>query len=125
MAHFAKLGIGDIVERVEVVSNDIATSEEAGVKFLQELYKDRATWKQTSYNTLGGEHLLGGTPFRKNYARVGGYYDPSRDAFYEKKPFYSWILNEDTCIWEAPVQYPDDGEKYNWNETTKQWELNE
>ena len=66
MAHFAKLGPGNIVERVEVVSNDIATSEQAGVEFLQNLYKNRDGWKQCSYNSLGGEHLLGGTAFRKN-----------------------------------------------------------
>ena len=72
MAHFAKLGIGDIVERVHVVSNDVATTEQAGIDFLNELYNTRDVFKQTSYNTFGGEHKLGGTPFRKNYAIVGG-----------------------------------------------------
>ena len=132
MAHFAKLGTGDVVLTVEVVSNDIATSEEAGVEFLQSLYNNRDVWKQTSYNTYGGEHKLGGTPFRKNYATIGGKYDPSRDAFIEPKPYDSWTLNETTCLWEAPIEEPtlteqqlEDGSLYNWNETTQQWDLDE
>jgi hypothetical protein len=125
MAHFAKLGIGNKVEKVEVVSNDIATTEQAGVNFLNNLYKSRDVWKQTSYNTQGGVHLLGGTPFRKNYAGIGYSYDQIRDAFISPKPFASWILNETTCHWEAPVAYPNDGQRYFWNETTKQWDLNE
>ena len=125
MAHFAKLGTGNIIERVEVVSNDIATTEQAGVEFLQNLYKDRAVWKQTSYNTRGGVHLTGGTPFRKNYASIGYKYDTSRDAFIPAKPFNSWTLNETTCLWEAPVQYPTDGQNYIWNETNQTWDLKE
>jgi hypothetical protein len=86
MAHFAKLGKGNIVERVEVVSNDIATTEQAGIDFLNDLYRDRnVVWKQTSYNNN----------FRKNYAGIGFQYDQSRDAFIPPKPFNSWILNED------------------------------
>ena len=130
MAHFAKLGTGNIVERVEVVSNDIATTEQAGVEILQNLYKDRAAWKQTSYNTLGGEHLTGGTPFRKNYATIGGKYDQTRDAFIPPKPFDSWILNETTCLWEAPTPEPeltqdqiDNNNYYRWNETNQTWDL--
>lgn len=123
MANFAKLGTGNIIERVEVVSNDIATTEQAGVEFLQNLYKDRAVWKQTSYNTRGGVHLTGGTPFRKNYAGIGYKYDTSRDAFIPAKPFNSWTLNETTCLWEAPVQYPTDGQNYIWNETNQTWDL--
>jgi hypothetical protein len=123
MAHFAKLGTGNIIEKVEVVSNDIATTEQAGVEFLQNLYKDISAWKQTSYNTRGGEHLLGGTPFRKNYAGIGYIYNQTKDAFIPPKPFNSWILNETTCLWEAPVTYPDDGEKYTWNESTTTWDL--
>ena len=96
MAHFAKLGTGNIVEKVEVVSNDIATSEQAGVEFLNNLYKTRDVWKQTSYNTIGGEHLLDGTPFRKNFASVGMSYDQQRDAFIPIQPYNSWILNENT-----------------------------
>ena len=132
MAHFAKLGVGNIVEQVVVVSNDIATTEQAGVEFLQNLYKDRAVWKQTSYNSYGGEHKLGGTPFRKNYAGVGFTYDQTRDAFIPPKPYPSWILNETTCEWDPPVAEPELTEEqinnkvnYIWNETTKQWDLNE
>tara|TARA_R100001510_G_scaffold57600_1_gene66374 strand:+ start:2581 stop:2958 length:378 start_codon:yes stop_codon:yes gene_type:complete len=125
MAHFAKLGIGNQVLQVVAVHNDVATTEQAGVDFLNNLYKTNDVWKQTSYNTLGGVHLLGGTPFRKNYATLGGKYDAQRDAFLDPKPFPSWILNETTCIWEAPVQKPTDGQSYEWNESTQQWELNE
>jgi len=123
MAHFAKLGIGNIVERVEVVHNDIATTEQAGVDFLNNLYKTNDVWKQTSYNTFGGVHKLGGTPFRKNYAGIGFQYDQTRDAFIPPKPFNSWVLNEDTCNWEAPVAYPNDGQRYTWNEENQSWDL--
>ena len=125
MAHFAKLGPGDIVERVEVVNNDIATTEQAGVDFLNNLHKTRDVWKQTSYNTFCGVHKLGGTPFRKNYAGIGFKYDQTRDAFIPPKPFNSWTLNETTCLWDSPVVYPTDGKRYLWNEETKQWDLDE
>jgi len=123
MAHFAKLGVGNIVEQVVVVSNDVATTEQAGVEFLQNLYGDRAVWKQTSYNTERGTHKLGGTPFRKNYAGIGYTYDETRDAFIPPKPYSSWTLNETTCLWEAPVAYPDDDNTYTWNETNQTWEI--
>jgi len=130
MAHFCKLGVGNIVERVEVVSNDIAITEQAGVEFLQNLYGDRAVWKQTSYNTFGGKHLDNGTPFRKNYAGIGFSYDQTRDAFIPPKPFNSWILNETTCLWEAPISKPkltqeqiDNHNYYVWNEETTTWDL--
>ena len=123
MAHFAKLGVGNIIEKVEVVSNDIATNEQAGVEFLQNFHNSRDVWKQTSFNTRGGVHILGGTPFRKNHAGIGYTYDEDRDAFIPPKPFNSWILNEDTCLWGAPVAYPDDGQEYTWNETDQQWDL--
>jgi len=113
MAHFAKLGIGNIVERVEVVSNDIATTEQAGVDFLNNLYGTRDVWKQTSYNGN----------IRKNYAGTGYKYDDVRDAFIPPKPFNSWTLNETTCLWEAPVAYPNDGQIYTWNETNQTWDL--
>ena len=113
MAHFAKLGKGNIVERVAVVSNDVATTEQEGVDFLNNLYQSRDVWKQTSYNGN----------IRKNYAGVGFKYDQTRDAFIGPKPYDSWILNEETCRWEAPVLRPDDEKIYNWNETTKQWDL--
>ncbi len=123
MAHFAKLGTGNIVLKVEVVSNDVATTEKAGEEFLQNLHGSRDVWKQTSYNTIGGEHKLGGTPFRKNYAGIGFTYDEVRDAFIEPKPYDSWTLNEETCLWEAPVALPDTENRYNWNEETKTWDL--
>ena len=124
MAHFCKLGIGNIVEQVVVVSNDIATTEQAGIDFLNNLYKTPyQVWKQTSYNTRGNVHALGGTPFRKNYGAIGFYYDQTRDAFLEKKPLRSWVLNEDTCLWEAPIAYPTDGREYDWNETNQSWDV--
>jgi len=114
MAHFAKLGKGNIVEKVEVVSNDIATSEQAGVDFLKNLYNDQNTqWIQTSYNGN----------IRKNYAGIGFFYDQVKDAFIPPKPYNSWVLNEDTCQWEAPTAYPNDDKRYMWNEETKSWDL--
>ena len=120
MAHFAKLGKGNIIERVEVVSNDIATTEQAGVEFLQNLYKDRAVWKQTSYNGN----------IRKNFAGKGWKYDQTRDAFISPKPHNSWTLNETTCLWEAPIPKPeltqeqiDNNNYYTWNETNQTWDL--
>ena len=123
MAHFAKLGTGNIIETIQIVSNDIATTEQSGIDFLNNLYGSRDVWKQTSYNTHGGVHKLGGTPLRKNYASIGFTYDQTLDAFIAPKPFNSWTLNETTCLWEAPTAYPTDGEDYNWNETTKSWDL--
>ena len=123
MAHFAKLGTGNIVETVEVVHNDIATTEKAGVDFLNNLYNTRDVWKQTSYNTLAGVHKLGGTSFRKNYAGVGYTYDESKDAFIPPQTYPSWTLNEDTCRWEAPVARPEDGKAYRWKEETISWQL--
>tara|TARA_R100001086_G_scaffold240462_1_gene166564 strand:- start:250 stop:636 length:387 start_codon:yes stop_codon:yes gene_type:complete len=124
MAHFAKLGIGNKVETIIVVSNDIAVTEQAGIDFIKKLYpNDTSMWKQTSYNTKGGVHKLGGTPFRKNYAEIGGKYDESRDAFIDIQPFDSWRLNEDTCTWEPPTPRPDDQTKsWFWNENTQSWD---
>ena len=123
MAHFAKIGKGRKVEKVIVISNNDAPNEQAGADFIHNLYQEKDLWKQTSYNTHGGVHKLGGTPFRKNYAGVGYTYDEDRDAFIPPKPFNSWVLNETTCQWEAPVAYPDDGERYTWNETNQTWDL--
>jgi hypothetical protein len=127
MAHFAKLGVGNIVEQVIVVSNDIAITEKAGIDFINKLYNTRDVWKQTSYNTFGGLHKTGGTPFRKNYAGIGYHYDQARDAFIAPKSFNSWILNEDTCRWEAPVAKPttelEDNQFYSWNESILNWEI--
>jgi hypothetical protein len=137
MAHFAKLGIGNKVLKVEVVHNDVATTEQAGVDFLNNLYGTNDVWKQTSYNTYGGQyHTVNengdrvvssdqSKAFRKNYATIGGKYDTQKDAFIDPKPFQSWILNETTCIWEPPVAKPTDGQVYNWNETTQTWDLEE
>ena len=114
MAHFAKIGIGNIVEKVEVVSNNIATTEQAGVDFLRNLYNDQnAQWFQTSYNNN----------IRKNFAGIGYTYDQARDAFISPKPYPSWTLNETTCRWDPPVAYPTDGQTYNWNEENQQWNL--
>jgi len=112
MALFTKLGKGNKILTVEEVSNDIATIEQNGIDFLNNLYGSRDVWKQTFIN--GSQ--------RKNYAGVGYTYDESRDAFIPKQPFNSWTLNEDTCQWEAPVAYPDDGKRYNWNEEITNWE---
>ena len=135
MASFAKLGKGNIVEKVIAVSNDIATTEQAGVDFLNNLYQSRDVWKQTSYNTKGGKHYSvnengdvvesedQSKAFRKNHAAIGFTYDQERDAFIAPKPFDSWTINETTCEWEAPIPEPTDGQDYNWNETTRQWDL--
>ena len=113
MAHFAKLGKGNIVEKVVVVSNDIATTEQAGIDFLNNLYNTRDVWKQTSYNGN----------IRKNFAGIGFKYDQTKDAFIPPKPFNSWTLNETTCQWEAPVALPDTENRYNWNEENQTWDL--
>ena len=120
MAHFAKLDENNIVLNVHVVDNVNAPTEAAGIAYLKGIHGwDK--WKQTSYNTYGGVHKLGGTPFRKNHAGIGFTYDEDKDAFIPKQPFNSWTLNEDTCQWEAPVAKPDDGKMYDWNELTTNW----
>ena len=111
MAHFAKLGIGNKVLKVAVVSNDVATSEQAGIDFLNNLYKTNDVWKQTSYNNN----------FRKNYAGKNFTYDESRDAFIEPQPYPSWILNEDTCRYDPPIEQPEGN--YVWHELHRKWEL--
>lgn len=111
MAHFAKLGVGNIVNRVEVVSNDIAINEQAGIDFLNNLYGTRDIWKQTSYNGN----------MRKNFAGIGYTYDESRDAFISPQPYPSWVLDEDTCIWKAPIKVPSDDKHYSWDESSKSW----
>ena len=128
MAHFAKLGKGNIVQQVVVVANavlkdkDNKEQERLGVKFLQELYGSRDIWKQTSYNTRGGEHQLGGTPFRKNFASVGYKYDEDKDAFIQPQKYKSWTLDEISCTWKPPVAHPLDGKTYTWNEQTLNWD---
>mgnify|MGYP003137983579 CR=1 FL=1 len=119
MAHFARLGKGNIVEQVVVVHNNVITDangqeqEQLGVDFLNNMYGTNDVWKQASYNSS----------FRKNFASVGFKYDQYRDAFIEPKPFPSWTLNETTCQWEPPVAKPDDNQLYTWNEENQQWEV--
>jgi hypothetical protein len=111
MAHFAKV-VDGIVTKVIV----------AEPEFFDTFVDDSAgEWIQTSYNTHGGQHTLGGTPLRKNFAGIGFTYDREKDAFIPPQPFASWILNETTCLWEAPVAYPDDEKEYIWNESITNW----
>jgi len=133
MAYFAKLDDNNIVTQVIKVDNkDIKDEnnieqEELGKTFLNNLL-GTANWKQTSFNTRKGVHELGGTPFRKNYAGIGYTYDESRDAFIPPssfKRFPSWEFSEESCWYEAPVEYPDDGKSYYWDEDNKQWVLSE
>ena len=116
MTHFAEIGLNNIVLRVIVVGDndcmvDGQESEEAGAAFCRGLLG--GTWVQTSYNG----HI------RKNYAGIGYTYDSERDAFIPPKPYNSWILNETTCLWEAPVPYPTDDSIYHWNEDTQNWDI--
>ena len=125
MAHFAKLDSNNKVMVVNVVHNnellvDGVENEQKGIDFLNTLFKTKDNWKQTSYNTNYGIHSSDKTPLRKNFASIGFTYDEGRDAFIAPQPFPSWTLNEDTCSWEAPVAYPDDGH-YQWNESTQSW----
>ena len=118
MASFAKIGLNNKVIEVLSVKNEVLydsngiEQESIGVDFLTKL-TGYPLWKQTSYNGN----------FRKNYAGIGMTYDEDRDAFIHKKPFASWILNEDTCLWESPVAYPNDDQRYNWNEQNQTWDL--
>ena len=129
MAYFAKLGTGNIIEQVISINNVVITDangveqEQLGVDFINNLYGTNDIWKKTSYNTIGGVHKLNGVPFIKNYAGIGYTYDSNRDAFISPKPFNSWILNEQTCNWEAPVARPEDNNMYKWNEEILNWEL--
>jgi len=113
MSHFAQIDENNIVTRVLVIEQDVVDTG---------LFGEPNTWVQTSYNTSGGIHRLGGTPLRKNYAGIGYTYDSERDAFIPPKPYASWILVEDTCQWQAPVPMNDDGKFYQWNEDTLSWD---
>ena len=115
MAHFAKVVSG-------IVTKVIVEEQEFFLTFIDD---SPGEWIQTSYNTSGGVHTEGGTPLRKNYAGVGMIYDSVRDAFYAPQPYPSWTLNEDSCLWEPPVAYPDadSDEQYEWNEETTSWQL--
>jgi hypothetical protein len=108
MAHFAKLNSANLVEKVVVVSNDVATNEQAGIDHLKSLYGSDTNWKQCSYNTSHNMHRLGGTPFRKNFPGIGHTYDETADAFIESDPPYvSWVFNSDKGIYEAPIPRPE------------------
>ena len=128
MASFAKIGLNNKVIEVLSVVNEVlhdsngVEQENIGIDFLTKL-TGWAIWKQTSYNTHGGVHNSNGTPFRKNHAGIGYTYDEDRDAFIAPKPFNSWILNEQTCLWEAPVAYPQNDNIYTWNESTLTWDI--
>lgn len=115
MAHFAELDENNVVLRV-IVGVDHPYDGEA-------IYQNETgkVWKRTSYNTQSGVHVLGGTPFRKNYAGIGYTYDSQRDAFIPPKPYPSWTLVEETCQWISPVSYPTDGNMYQWDEATVSW----
>jgi len=110
MAHFAKLDENNVVVKVIVVHNNHAPTEEAGAIFVNKLFKTDDVWKQTSYNTRNGVHLLGGTPFRMNYAGIGMVYDEARDAFVPPQPYSSWVFNESKCDWDAPIPKPAAGD---------------
>ena len=110
MSHFAKV-IDGIVTEVLVIEQDVIDTG---------LFGEPSLWVQTSYNTRGGQHPEG-RPLRKNYAGIGYTYDEERDAFIAPQPFPSWTLNEDTCLWDAPTPYPDDGRSYYWNEDALEW----
>ena len=119
MAHFAEIDAEGTVLRVLVVAD---AQEDRGQEFLADDLGLGGTWLKTSYNTQGGVHTLGGTPFRKNYAGIGYTYDSVRDAFIPPKPFNSWTLDEESCLWEAPVAYPSDGKLYTWDEDNQEWD---
>ena len=110
MSHFAKVENGTVTQ-VIVIEQDVLNLGHWG---------DPAGWVQTSYNTHGGVHTNGGTPLRKNFAGIGYTYDSERDAFYAPQPFASWILDDDTCVWQAPVERPTEG-NYVWDEETVAW----
>ena len=126
MAHFAKLDSNNIVLNILVVDNGITTPsgieiEQLGINLLKDLYGQHTLWKQTSYNTNRGTHTHGKPQNRKNFAGIGYTYDVTRNAFIPLKPFPSWILDENTCSYEAPIKYPNDGKRYKWNEATQTW----
>ena len=136
MAHFAKIKASGVVCKVVAVADSAAPTEQAGVDLLRAVYKEpEANWKQTSYNTLGGKYQIQDAErrpveaedqsksFRKNFASLGGTYDAARDAFIPPQPFPSWILDEESCIWDAPIPRPDVGSNhpYEWDEENGIW----
>ncbi len=111
MAHFAKV-LSGVVQQVIVAEPEF---------FNTFVDSSPGEWIQTSYNTRGGVHLNGGVPLRKNYAGIGYSYNKELDAFIPPKPYPSWVLNTETCLWEPPVSRPDDGKAYEWDEATQSW----
>ena len=132
MASFAKIGLNSKVIEVLSVHNNVlkdsngVEQEVNGIDFLTKL-TGWAVWKQTYYNTHGGVHSSGGTPLRKNHAGIGYTYDENRDAFIPPKSYTSWVLNESTCLWQAPVTMPatelEENQYYFWNESIVHWEI--
>lgn len=126
MAHWAELDENNVVTRVLVGDNNDPAGDEGYQWLIDNL---GGTWVKTSYNAIGGKRrnpetneITDEPGFRKNYAGIGYTYDAERDAFIPPKPFNSWILNEDTCIWDAPTPMPEDGKLYSWNEDTSSWD---
>jgi hypothetical protein len=111
MAHFAK------------VENNIVTDVIVAEQSFINTLRDKDQWVQTSYNTYGGKHTLGGQPLRKNYAGIGFKYDAMLDAFIPPQTYPSWRLDESSCLWNAPVEHPQDDNEYEWDEETKNWKL--
>lgn len=127
MAYFAELDENNVVLRVVAISDQDCLSEEGqeleylGIAKCHQLFGEQTVWKQTSFNTNGGQHSNGKTPLRKNFASIGYTYDVDKDAFIPPQTFPSWTLNEDTCVWECPVPMPDDGKQYDWDDNTISW----
>jgi hypothetical protein len=113
MTHFARVQNGTVTEVIVIEQAMIDTG----------LWGPPQEWIQTSYNTRAGINTRGKTPLRKNFAGVGYTYDTVLDAFIPPKPFDSWVLDEDICQWKAPIDYPNDGNAYVWNDEAQQWEL--
>ena len=118
MSHFAEIDNNNIVLRVLVVPD---AQEHRGNEFLSMDLGLGGRWYKTSFNTSGGVHQLGGNPYRKNYAGIGYTFDRNRQAFIPPNPYSSWILNEETCLWQAPIAMPVDDNKYSWDEETLNW----
>ena len=122
MAHYAVLDENNVV--IQVIKGRDEDEVVDGISDWEQWYSDffKKPVKRTSYNTIAGEHSKDGTPFRKNYAGIDYTYDESRDAFIPPKPYPSWILNEDTCRWQAPTTNPENGTPHIWNEESQSWE---
>lgn len=121
MAHYAYLDDNNVV--IAVITGRNEDEIVNGIADWEDYYGSlrKQVCRRTSYNTRGGENLAGGTPFRKNYAGIGYSYDAGRDAFIPPRPYASWTLDESTCLWEAPVPYPTDGNDYQWDEDSVNW----